>query len=705
MRQLERGGQLVTVGYFALQIGAYPETIQDTLLDENAVPDLYLLPQALFDLRAGITSAELEFPLYHNYYLQGKKLRFLCRKSQLWPVLRVLREALFGPTHLCHHLEYPQGKEHPAFPDLKAEMAWFKKDPSLPRGRLQLRDCLQPLVFDENNSIVIDRVRITALEDDRYLFRRGDEQFEVEYEGQAPSLESITDCGPEPFKPPTFGVTVIGNGQGSAGFILWIAGRGVLVDPPVNSTDWLHCNGINHRLICDIVLTHCHADHDSGTLQKILQESRITLHTTETVLSSFARKYRALTGLSNEQFLRLFNFSPVMIDRSVNIAGAEFRFKYRLHTIPTLGFEVFFQGKSFVYSSDTLYDPESIELMRQSGVLSQERARDLLDFPWHHNLVFHEAGAGPVHTPVQSLAELPDQVKERLYVLHAVPGSIPGNAGLKMAPSGAEGSIVLDVPADSLEKAFEALDLLSRIDLFSELKVDKAVEFLQIIQLRSYRGGETIIRKGEPGDYFYMVLSGEAEVRDRERVLKTYSRYDYFGELALVENRPRSLDIVARTPMEVIRIGRYDFFSFIRGTGLREMFAKIASNYLQVRSDVFEENPVFTKLSPYQRTQLLGKMTRRMVKQGEMVFRKGQKVDEYFMLAEGLVDLDGKTLAVGSVMGAIGRNLNLPVHTQDARARTDCLLYSVTGQEMLAFFRANPGVYLRILQSMDANSF
>ena len=184
-----------------------------------------------------------------------------------------------------------------------------------------------------------------------------------------------------------------------------------------HTTAWLKSQGINPRSIEDIVLTHCHADHDSGTLQKVLQEGRVRLHTSPTILQSFTRKYRALTGLSQNQFLSLFDFHPVMLDESVNIAGGTFRFQYRFHPVPTLGFETFFRGKSFAYSCDTLWDPEVLQKLADDGLFSPSRAEDLIDFPWHHSLVLHEAGIPPIHTPVSVLVKLP---AEHLAVLASV---------------------------------------------------------------------------------------------------------------------------------------------------------------------------------------------------------------------------------------------------------------------------------------------
>lgn len=712
VKDLHRGGQLISADGFSAQIGAYPETIKDTMVYEQGVPDLFLIPEALFDISVGVSSAELEFPLYYNYYLKNRKLRIVCRKHQARPVLRVLREALLGPSKLNHHLEYPEGEDSPGFPNLAKEMLYFKVNPRLPTGKMRLADCLQVMIYDEAGKVTVDGVTISNLGGENYRFQRDDDILEMHYDAGVPVAEPELGPAVQRFQPPDFGITIIGSGHGfdasssTSGFIIWLNGKGVLVDPPVNSTQWLEAHGIDQRRIEDIILTHCHADHDSGTLQKVLLESRVTLYTTETVLRSFARKYRALTGLSSEEFLNLFNFFPVMIDQGVNIAGAEFRFKYRLHTIPTLGFETFFRGKSFVYSCDTLYDPALILDLEKRGIISPSRADDLIEFPWHHTLILHEAGIPPVHTPVKCLADLPDDVKERLLLTHISRSAIPDDCGLKLAPPGAAQTVRIEVPTSDMELAHETLDVLAHIDLFRDLTVDKAAEFLRITQYSAHEPGELIIREGDPGDFFYMILSGEADVRLAEKSVRTYGRYDYFGEMALVEDRPRSADIFASTRLELLRINRYDFLCFMRGTRLLGLFRKVAKNYLHIPQDLFDRNPILSKLSPYQRGQLFALFTTQEFEGGETLFRRGQALTDYFVTVEGDIELiqgeSSRILCRGTVLGPVGRNLELPPHTATAKVVSKATVGVIRGEDFVQFFRSNPGVYLRVLQHMSS---
>ena len=105
-----------------------------------------------------------------------------------------------------------------------------------------------------------------------------------------------------PLSIPQFGVTVLGASHGfdpsgtTTGFVIWVNGRGMMVDPPPGSTQVLEKLSIPSRMIEGVILTHCHADHDAGTFQRILKEQNVMLYTTKTIYESFIRKYSAMTG-------------------------------------------------------------------------------------------------------------------------------------------------------------------------------------------------------------------------------------------------------------------------------------------------------------------------------------------------------------------------------------------------------------------------
>ena len=254
---------------------------------------------------------------------------------------------------------------------------------------------------------------------------------------------------PPTFHPPSFGVTVLGNSHGFdksgsvSGYVLWINGRGVMIDPPPYSSATLEREGIRPRAIVGIILTHCHADHDAGAFQKVLTGSPVVVITTPTIYKSFIRKYAALSALSPAILRRCHRFKPAIIGQPLRFQGATFRFMYSLHTIPCVGFRVEWRGRSMVFTGDHFNSPEGIDKLQETGVLSHARADDLRSLPLQEcDLILHEAGAPPIHTPLEVLMKLPQKIKDRLYVVHTA--ALPEGCDLRVAPTGTAGTIRLD---------------------------------------------------------------------------------------------------------------------------------------------------------------------------------------------------------------------------------------------------------------------
>ena len=117
-----------------------------------------------------------------------------------------------------------------------------------------------------------------------------------------------------------------------------------------------------------------------------------------------------------DEIQALFNFRPVTIGKDLEIFGAKFNFFYSFHMIPCVGFEIEFKGKKIFFSGDTYYDPEGLRKVYEKGIFGEGRFNMLAyrDFT-QYDLILHEAGVPPTHTPSSVLAKLPEKVKEKIY--------------------------------------------------------------------------------------------------------------------------------------------------------------------------------------------------------------------------------------------------------------------------------------------------
>ena len=110
---------------------------------------------------------------------------------------------------------------------------------------------------------------------------------------------------------------------------------------------------------------------------------------------------------------------------------------------------------------------------------------------------------------------------------------------------------------------------LREVPLFSEMDQQEVADIRAIMQEMKFRPGQVIIREGEMGELFYVITEGHAEViiRDAdgaELILHEVGPGDFFGELSMLTNEPRSARIRAVDAVTTLALERDDFFEFLR---------------------------------------------------------------------------------------------------------------------------------------------
>jgi CRP-like cAMP-binding protein len=85
---------------------------------------------------------------------------------------------------------------------------------------------------------------------------------------------------------------------------------------------------------------------------------------------------------------------------------------------------------------------------------------------------------------------------------------------------------------------------------------------------RDFPAGTVLFEEGQPGDYMYVVQSGEVEIRrmvgETERVLAILTPGEFLGEMAILNGRPRSATAVVRTPARLLVIEGKTFEAMLR---------------------------------------------------------------------------------------------------------------------------------------------
>ncbi|HEV8565085.1 MAG TPA: flavin reductase [Actinomycetota bacterium] len=98
--------------------------------------------------------------------------------------------------------------------------------------------------------------------------------------------------------------------------------------------------------------------------------------------------------------------------------------------------------------------------------------------------------------------------------------------------------------------------LLAKAPVFSALSPELLEPILASGEERAFAEGEVIVRQGGPGDLLYVILEGRVHVERGGRLIETLREGEFFGEVAVLDGRPRSADVVAATPVRALTISR-----------------------------------------------------------------------------------------------------------------------------------------------------
>ena len=105
----------------------------------------------------------------------------------------------------------------------------------------------------------------------------------------------------------------------------------------------------------------------------------------------------------------------------------------------------------------------------------------------------------------------------------------------------------------------QRIAFLKSSKLFSQAPDDVILLIAGKLQLEEVPPGRDIVRKGDAADRMYLIVSGTASVHEGDRVIRTLTPRDGFGEMAVLDNQPRAATITADQPCTLLSLGRDAF--------------------------------------------------------------------------------------------------------------------------------------------------
>ena len=104
-----------------------------------------------------------------------------------------------------------------------------------------------------------------------------------------------------------------------------------------------------------------------------------------------------------------------------------------------------------------------------------------------------------------------------------------------------------------------SVDMLQKVPLFAGLDKKELEEIASSMRERRFKAGDTVTQEGAGGVGFFVVQEGEAEVNVGGEVKGSVGPGEYFGEIALINESPRTATLTARTDMLCYGMTPWDF--------------------------------------------------------------------------------------------------------------------------------------------------
>jgi HEAT repeat protein len=167
-------------------------------------------------------------------------------------------------------------------------------------------------------------------------------------------------------------------------------------------------------------------------------------------------------------------------------------------------------------------------------------------------VLLHEAGPLEDRFPaVSEIIPVPTSRDESLAVVRDSDNSWVAKAASALDPE--------QTSTTHEEGLMERLLALKQVPLFSQLSLEQLEAVNQISSEAEYLANETIVKEGDRGGELYLLINGRVRIykdhgSDREALLSTVSAVSYFGEMAALDDQPRSATVVAAERSRMLRL-------------------------------------------------------------------------------------------------------------------------------------------------------
>ena len=108
------------------------------------------------------------------------------------------------------------------------------------------------------------------------------------------------------------------------------------------------------------------------------------------------------------------------------------------------------------------------------------------------------------------------------------------------------------------------IESIRSVSLFSGLKESQLKSIANACKDRTFETGQVIVKEGESGTGFYLIAEGSVEVQRKGKAISKLGSGDFFGEMSLLDNQPRSADVVASTTTKCFVLTGWAFAGLLK---------------------------------------------------------------------------------------------------------------------------------------------
>ena len=106
-------------------------------------------------------------------------------------------------------------------------------------------------------------------------------------------------------------------------------------------------------------------------------------------------------------------------------------------------------------------------------------------------------------------------------------------------------------------------DALAACPFFEGLSRNELLEIAKVTEDLEVEAGKALTREGQSGSEFFVIVDGDVSVTKEGQEIRTLGPGDFFGEIALLEDTPRTATVTAKTPLRFFVLTRQAFRSML----------------------------------------------------------------------------------------------------------------------------------------------